>query len=69
MAIAHNLVVGVADGALVASVLFVRRVVHFVSAARTVAGDSVTEVVNGELFVAPATIWRRCSYTPPPRTP
>lgn len=48
----HNLAIGVVGGVLVASVLFVRRVAHFVSVTRTVSGDSVTYVVDGELFFA-----------------
>ncbi|MEN0025006.1 MAG: SulP family inorganic anion transporter, partial [Microbacterium sp.] len=50
----HNLAVGVVGGVLVASVLFVRRVAHFVSVSRSVSdsGDSVTYVVDGELFFA-----------------
>ncbi|WP_312172540.1 SulP family inorganic anion transporter [Microbacterium sp.] len=48
----HNLAVGVVGGVLVASVLFVRRVAHFVSVSRTVAGDAVTYTVTGELFFA-----------------
>ncbi|MFJ4223720.1 SulP family inorganic anion transporter [Microbacterium sp. NPDC089695] len=50
----HNLAIGVVGGVLVASVLFVRRVAHFVSVSRTVSGsgDSVTYVVDGELFFA-----------------
>ncbi len=52
--VTHNLAVGVVGGVLVASVLFVRRVAHFVSVARVVdeAGDVVTYVVEGELFFA-----------------
>jgi len=50
----HNLAIGVVGGVLVASVLFVRRVAHFVSVSRVVssAGDSVTYAVTGELFFA-----------------
>jgi SulP family sulfate permease len=50
----HNLAVGVVGGVLVASVLFVRRVAHFVSVTRVLgeAGDVVTYVVEGELFFA-----------------
>src|SRR5690606_21383825 len=48
----HNLAVGVVGGVLVASVLFVRRVAHFVSVSRTVADDVVTYTVTGELFFA-----------------
>ena len=52
--ITHNLAVGVVGGVLVASVLFVRRVAHFVSVSRTLsdAGDAVTYTVTGELFFA-----------------
>ncbi len=52
--ITHNLAVGVVGGVLVASVLFVRRVAHFVSVSRTLspAGDAVTYAVTGELFFA-----------------
>lgn len=52
--ITHNLAVGVVGGVLVASVLFVRRVAHFVSVNRVLgeAGDVVTYVVEGELFFA-----------------
>lgn len=50
----HNLAVGVVGGVLVASVLFVRRVAHFVSVSRTLspADDAVTYAVTGELFFA-----------------
>ena len=48
----HNLAIGVVGGVLVASVLFVRRVAHFVSVTRTVAGDEARYVVEGELFFA-----------------
>ncbi len=50
----HNLAVGVVGGVLVASVLFVRRVAHFVSVSRTLssADDAVTYTVTGELFFA-----------------
>ena len=52
----HNLAVGVVGGVLVASVLFVRRVAHFVSVERSldrsVSGDVARYVVNGELFFA-----------------
>jgi SulP family sulfate permease len=52
--VTHNLAVGVVGGALVASVLFVPRVAHFVSVTRVLgeAGDVVTYVVEGELFFA-----------------
>jgi len=50
--ITHNLAVGVVGGVLVASVLFVRRVAHFVTVTRSVAGDVATYVVQGELFFA-----------------
>ncbi len=52
--ITHNLAVGVVGGVLVASVLFVRRVAHFVSVRRELgpAGDVVTYAVEGELFFA-----------------
>lgn len=45
---------GVVGGVLVASVLFVRRVAHFVSVTRVLgeARDAVTYVVEGELFFA-----------------
>nr|WP_201468510.1 SulP family inorganic anion transporter [Microbacterium hydrocarbonoxydans] len=48
----HNLAVGVVGGVLVASVLFVRRVAHFVSVSRTVVYDTARYVVTGELFFA-----------------
>jgi SulP family sulfate permease len=48
----HNLAVGVVGGVLVASVLFVRRVAHFVSVTRTVSGSVARYVVDGELFFA-----------------
>jgi SulP family sulfate permease len=50
----HNLAVGVVGGVLVASVLFVRRVAHFITVRRVVAaaGDVVTYAVEGELFFA-----------------
>lgn len=38
----HNLAVGVVGGVLVASVLFVRRVVHFVSVSRSVSDGRLT---------------------------
>jgi SulP family sulfate permease len=52
--VTHNLAVGVVGGVLVASVLSVRRVAHFVSVTRVLgeAGDVVTYVVEGELFFA-----------------
>lgn len=52
--VTHNLAVGVVGGVLVASVLFVRRVAHFVSVTRVVAeaGAVVTYVVEGELLFA-----------------
>lgn len=54
MLVTHNLAMGAVGGVLVASVLFVRRVAHFVSVSWTLspAGDSVTYVVNGELLFA-----------------
>jgi SulP family sulfate permease len=50
--VTHNLAVGVVGGVLVASVLFVRRVAHFVSVRRVRADSVVTYVVEGELFFA-----------------
>jgi SulP family sulfate permease len=52
----HNLAIGVVAGVFIASVLFVRRVAHFVTVERTVVdedGGSVARyVVTGELFFA-----------------
>ncbi|QIM16422.1 SulP family inorganic anion transporter [Leucobacter insecticola] len=52
----HNLAIGVIVGVLVASVLFVRRVAHFVSVERTLSSafgvESAHYVVTGELFFA-----------------
>ena len=50
----HNLAVGVGAGVLTAMVLFARRVAHFVTVRRTLAGDggAVTYAVQGELFFA-----------------
>lgn len=52
----HNLAIGVIVGVLVASVLFVRRVAHFVSVERTVTSAFGVETahyfVTGELFFA-----------------
>jgi SulP family sulfate permease len=50
--ITHNLAIGVVAGVVVASVLFVRRVAHFVTVTRTVTDDTVHYVVDGELFFA-----------------
>ena len=49
-----NLAVGVGTGTVLAMVLFARRVAHFVTVERVVVqgGESVTYVVNGELFFA-----------------
>ncbi|MFJ7749968.1 SulP family inorganic anion transporter [Arthrobacter sp. NPDC097144] len=50
----HNLAIGVGAGVLTAMVLFARRVAHFVTVRRTLAGDggAVTYAVQGELFFA-----------------
>ncbi|WP_309081390.1 SulP family inorganic anion transporter [Zhihengliuella sp.] len=52
----HNLAIGVAAGVLTAMVLFARRVAHFVTVERSVAGEGddavATYVVDGELFFA-----------------
>jgi SulP family sulfate permease len=52
----HNLAIGVGVGVLVAMVLFVRRVAHFVTVERSVTNveghETATYVVNGELFFA-----------------
>lgn len=54
--VTHNLAIGVIVGVFVASVLFVRRVAHFVSVERTVSSvdgvDTAQYVVTGELFFA-----------------
>ena len=52
--VTHNLAVGVVGGVLVASVLFVRRVAHFVTVTRVLGADGavVTYVVEGQLFFA-----------------
>ena len=54
--ITHNLAIGVIAGAILAMVLFARRVAHFVSVERTVPeGETVPTanyVVTGELFFA-----------------
>lgn len=50
--ITHNLAIGVVAGVVVASVLFVRRVAHFVTVTRTVADDTAHYAVDGELFFA-----------------
>ncbi|QBE49217.1 SulP family inorganic anion transporter [Leucobacter triazinivorans] len=54
--VTHNLAIGVIVGVFVASVLFVRRVAHFVSVERTVSSvdgvDTAHYVVTGELFFA-----------------
>nr|WP_217278409.1 SulP family inorganic anion transporter [Brevibacterium permense] len=47
-----NLAIGVVLGVFVASVLFVRRVAHFVTVERTVAEAVARYVVRGELFFA-----------------
>ncbi|WP_309132374.1 SulP family inorganic anion transporter [Brevibacterium sp.] len=50
----HNLAIGVVVGVFVASVLFVRRVAHFVTVVRTLSDDEATVhyTVTGELFFA-----------------
>lgn len=48
--ITHNLAIGVITGVLVASVLFARRVAHFVTVDRTVADGTAQYTVSGELF-------------------
>jgi len=50
--VSHNLALGVAAGAVLAMVLFARRVAHLVTVERTLAADedSVTYLVNGPLF-------------------
>lgn len=48
--ITHNLAIGVITGVLVASVLFARRVAHFVTVDRTVADGTARYTVSGELF-------------------
>ncbi len=50
--VSHNLALGVAAGAVLAMVLFARRVSHVVTVERTLAADesSVSYVVNGPLF-------------------
>ncbi|WP_417234287.1 SulP family inorganic anion transporter [Arthrobacter sp.] len=52
----HNLAVGVGVGVLTAMVLFARRVAHFVTVSRTLAGtgedETATYTVDGELFFA-----------------
>ncbi|MDN4643820.1 SulP family inorganic anion transporter [Arthrobacter sp. PsM3] len=52
----HNLAIGVGVGVLVATVMFARRVAHFVTVDRTVAevdgGPVATYTVDGELFFA-----------------
>ncbi|MGV2984951.1 SulP family inorganic anion transporter [Microbacterium sp. AGC85] len=50
--ITHNLAIGVVAGVIVASVLFVRRVAHFVTVTRSVTDDTAHYVVDGELFFA-----------------
>lgn len=47
-----NLAIGVVVGVFVASVLFVRRVAHFVTVERTVTEASAHYAVRGELFFA-----------------
>lgn len=68
---AHNLAIGVGVGVLVATVLFVRRVAHFVSVDRTVttiAGrGTATYVVDGELFFAsPNDLYTQFDYANDP---
>lgn len=48
----NNLAIGVIVGVFAASVLFVRRVAHMVTVTRTVDGDAVRYVVDGQLFFA-----------------
>ncbi len=50
----HNLAIGVVVGVFVASVLFVRRVAHFVTVVRTLTDDGACAhyTVTGELFFA-----------------
>ncbi|WP_449277619.1 SulP family inorganic anion transporter [Leucobacter sp. GX24907] len=48
----HNLAIGVIAGVLTASVLFVRRVAHFVAVDRRLVDDGVCYTVTGELFFA-----------------
>ncbi|GER22254.1 sodium-independent anion transporter [Zafaria cholistanensis] len=52
----HNLAIGVGVGVLTATVMFARRVAHFVTVERTVTAidgrETATYVVNGELFFA-----------------
>lgn len=48
--ITHNLAIGVITGVVVASVLFARRVAHFVTVDRTVADGTARYTVSGELF-------------------
>lgn len=67
----HNLAIGVGVGVLVATVLFVRRVAHFVSVDRTVttiAGrGTATYVVDGELFFAsPNDLYTQFDYANDP---
>jgi len=50
--VTHNLAIGVVAGVIVASVLFVRRVAHFVTVTRTVSDDTAHYLVDGELFFA-----------------
>lgn len=50
--VTSNLAIGVVAGVIVASVLFVRRVAHFVTVTRTVTDDTAHYVVDGELFFA-----------------
>jgi SulP family sulfate permease len=47
-----NLAIGVVVGVFIASVLFVRRVAHFVTVERTVTEAAARYVVRGELFFA-----------------
>ncbi|GHC99190.1 SulP family inorganic anion transporter [Zhihengliuella salsuginis] len=52
----HNLAIGVGIGVVMAMILFARRVAHFVTVKRSVAGEGddavATYVVDGELFFA-----------------
>jgi SulP family sulfate permease len=52
----HNLAIGVGVGVIVATVMFARRVAHFVTVERSVktsgGRETATYVVNGELFFA-----------------
>lgn len=48
----NNLAIGVVVGVFVASVLFVRRVAHFMTVTREVSGSTAHYTVTGELFFA-----------------